>query len=545
MSIRLVKEEIKRFLNSPEPEVLCIKGKWGVGKTFTWNEYLKQAVKDNKVSLQNYSYVSLFGQNSLEDLKYAIFENIDSLYQRNIKSFLSKGYKLSTNIPNIKGFKNILPDKGVLFSVVRNQLICIDDLDRAGDNISVKNVLGLTSFLKEQRKCKLVLILNNEVLTEESKKEFVTHLEKVIDVEMNFIPTPAEAVDIAVDRSASFAEQFSKLCVTLGITNIRVIRKIQRLGKELEKLLENHDRRVFESALTSITIFGWIFYQQKDDSIPPVSFIKDFSFFSLEKKEKEEEKQWRALISSLNFTHVDDFDQLLFDSVEKGFFDPEEIEKRSKQADSKLSLDDKTNSFHKAWDKYHGSFKCNEAEILDEMFESFKNNVQAINPTNADHTISFLRKYDRTTQADELIDFYMKNRNEERKFYDSNYSHFLDIKDPAFLKVFKDKLASFKDPRTPKEIIMKIAKDGGWGQEDLLPLVELSSDDYYKLFKEEEGDDLRIIASQVVKFGRYGDASENMKKISLNAQEALKKIAGECRINEERVKSFGISKDSE
>ena len=95
MSIRLVKEEIKRFLNSPEPEVLCIKGKWGVGKTFTWNEYFKQAVKDNKVSLQNYSYVSLFGQNSLEDLKYAIFENIDSLYQRNIKSFLSKGYKFS------------------------------------------------------------------------------------------------------------------------------------------------------------------------------------------------------------------------------------------------------------------------------------------------------------------------------------------------------------------------------------------------------------------------------------------------------------------
>ncbi len=543
MSIRLVKEEIKRFLNSPEPEVLCIKGKWGVGKTFTWNEYLKQAVKDNKVSLQNYSYVSLFGQNSLEDLKYAIFENIDSLYQRNIKSFLSKGYKLSTNIPNIKGFKNILPDKGVLFSVVRNQLVCIDDLDRAGDNISVKNVLGLTSFLKEQRKCKIVLILNDEVLTEESKKEFATHLEKVIDVEMNFAPTPVEAVDIAVDKSTSFTEQFSKLCITLGITNIRVIRKIQRLGKELEKLLENHDRRVFESALTSITIFGWIFYQ-KDDSIPPVSFIKDFSFFSLEKNEKEEEKQWRALISSMNFTHVDDFDQLLFDSMEKGYFDPEEIEKKSKQADSKLSLDDKTNSFHKAWDKYHGSFKCNEAEILDEMFESFKNNVKAINPTNADHTISFLRKYDRITQADELIDFYMKNRNEERKFYDPNYSHFLDIKDPAFLKVFKDKLASFKDPRTPKEIIIKIAKDGGWSQEDLLPLVELSPNDYYKLFKEEEGDDLRIIASQVVKFGRYGDANENTKKISSNAQEALKKIAGECRINEERVKSFGISKDS-
>ena len=46
---------------------------------------------------------------------------------------------------------------------------------------------------------------------------------------------------------------------------------------------------------------------------------------------------------------------------------------------------------------------------------------------------------------------------------------FLILKDPAFLKVFKDKLASFKDPRTPKEIIIKIAK--GWRLESRRPIT--------------------------------------------------------------------------
>jgi Cdc6-like AAA superfamily ATPase len=35
-----VKNEIERFLRSSEPEVLCITGSWGVGKTYTWQTIL-------------------------------------------------------------------------------------------------------------------------------------------------------------------------------------------------------------------------------------------------------------------------------------------------------------------------------------------------------------------------------------------------------------------------------------------------------------------------------------------------------------------------
>jgi hypothetical protein len=36
MSTVLIAAEIRRFLASDVPEVLCVSGMWGVGKTFTW-----------------------------------------------------------------------------------------------------------------------------------------------------------------------------------------------------------------------------------------------------------------------------------------------------------------------------------------------------------------------------------------------------------------------------------------------------------------------------------------------------------------------------
>src|SRR5688572_31255 len=72
----LVHSEILRFLTSDSPEVLCVTGEWGIGKTYTWQRVLNQVVAQKTLKLTRYSYVSLFGVNSLEGLKFAIFENM-------------------------------------------------------------------------------------------------------------------------------------------------------------------------------------------------------------------------------------------------------------------------------------------------------------------------------------------------------------------------------------------------------------------------------------------------------------------------------------
>jgi hypothetical protein len=72
-----VQAEIERFLRSGEPEVLCITGDWGVGKTFNWQMILDRLRAAKQVTLGRYSYVSLFGIDSLAGFKQSLFENLE------------------------------------------------------------------------------------------------------------------------------------------------------------------------------------------------------------------------------------------------------------------------------------------------------------------------------------------------------------------------------------------------------------------------------------------------------------------------------------
>jgi hypothetical protein len=54
VAVALVENEIRRLLATNEPAVISISGRWGVGKTFAWNKYLKEAQqRDTPASFQN------------------------------------------------------------------------------------------------------------------------------------------------------------------------------------------------------------------------------------------------------------------------------------------------------------------------------------------------------------------------------------------------------------------------------------------------------------------------------------------------------------
>jgi hypothetical protein len=76
VSIEIIKSQIDRFLETDTPEVLAIKGAWGVGKTFAWNKFLNEAKRKNRIALGRYSYVTLFGLSSLDELKLSMFMGV-------------------------------------------------------------------------------------------------------------------------------------------------------------------------------------------------------------------------------------------------------------------------------------------------------------------------------------------------------------------------------------------------------------------------------------------------------------------------------------
>ena len=107
MSTKLVeiKKEIARFLKSSEPEVLCIRGKWGVGKTYGWKALLKEPKDHGGIELESYAYVSLFGLDSLDQLKYAVFENSVSVNDIGIEPSVETLRSNTTSVVNRLGRK--------------------------------------------------------------------------------------------------------------------------------------------------------------------------------------------------------------------------------------------------------------------------------------------------------------------------------------------------------------------------------------------------------------------------------------------------------
>jgi hypothetical protein len=147
-STAAVQNEIDRFLRSTEPEVLCITGDWGVGKTYNWQLKLDQMRAKRAVGLARYSYVSLFGINSLDSLKQSVFENMQFIvpegrtgYDRvigGVNRTFQQGKRLvgaAAAIPMV-GEALSKVTQPFLFSSIFNQIICIDDLERRGRDLS-------------------------------------------------------------------------------------------------------------------------------------------------------------------------------------------------------------------------------------------------------------------------------------------------------------------------------------------------------------------------------------------------------------------------
>ena len=168
MSLKIINKVIEDFLYTNIPEVIAIKGKWGTGKTYTWNEILKKTQNKKQLALEKYAYISLFGINSLEALKIAIFEqtinseiiaegvSLKTLKSNTdvvAKSLGRKSLSFLQGIPWIKNFGPFLYSAS--FLSVTKTLICFDDFERKSGALSAKDILGLVSILKESKGCKV------------------------------------------------------------------------------------------------------------------------------------------------------------------------------------------------------------------------------------------------------------------------------------------------------------------------------------------------------------------------------------------------------
>ena len=555
MTLSLVRKELNRFLAEADAEVLALRGKWGVGKTFSWNRILEEANRGGPICRQRYAYLSLFGMSSLAELKFSLFEqSIDrqligkqptlATFQDNAAqlsfSLGRKAWRLAISTPYMKSVSPAL--EAVSFFSVRDTLICLDDLERRSESLSARDVLGLVSLLKEQRNCKIVLLLNDG---EDGLEDFEKYREKVVDVELLFDPTAEECAEIAFDSAEPLYQSIGELSQKLDITNIRTLKKIERLVRLVKHKLNNLEPEVVRQIVHSLVLYGWCHYRAGDPSIPPLDYVQKigYALFGLGEKENisDDKKAWHSRLQNYGYQVTDELDEILARAVKTGYIVDADFDKAAEEKNLQIVAAKATGSFTDAWRTYHDSFDNNQDNVISALHESFKVNAKYITPLNLNGTVQLFRELGEDEKAEELIESFIKARASEPEIFNlSGYPLAGEITDKKVRDAFEKAYEGASIRESPKQVLMRLSDSNGWSNQDEIVLAETTVDEYYELFKTESGDHLTEMVNTCLRFGRFSNANERQKQIAENAVKALTRIGKESAINALRVRKFGI-----
>ncbi|MDH2567947.1 P-loop NTPase fold protein [Acinetobacter baumannii] len=214
---------------------IAITGPWGVGKTFFWKKFIE---KNN--FKRKYVYVSLFGLQSLGDLKTHIYSNIENNHS-------------TLEIPRwIRGLPAIFKDTRVshfglststkifdslMFSQVKDAIICFDDFERLSNKLDIKDVMGLANYLKLEKNCQVILILDEDKTEDKNKEKYSSYKEKLVDE--TIIISSVEP--LIREKTQGIDEQLVNLMIDfaekLEIHNFRFFQKVLNLYRQFRKEL--------------------------------------------------------------------------------------------------------------------------------------------------------------------------------------------------------------------------------------------------------------------------------------------------------------------
>ncbi|MFO7765048.1 MAG: hypothetical protein R6V33_01300 [Pelovirga sp.] len=557
MSMAVIEHQVGRFLASEAPEVLAIKGGWGVGKTYAWNAYLHAARNQRRIALNDYSYVSLFGINSLQELKSSIFENMVSHQhigrRPTVESFRANMNRLLRTTGKKKfAFLSVekaaeftdAPFESLAFLSLQKTLVCLDDFERKGKGIEAQDILGLITILKEQKKCKVVLILNDESLGGDSHIEYNRLREKVIDTELRFAPGARDCAAISL-RQNPLGNILGEAVIELGINNIRIIKKTEALAGLLVPVFKDYDPQVLRHAVRTLTLLSWCYYSRSSE-VPEYDFVmnRSGSFTHLDDDESlsTQQQEWAAILRSYDNFSLDDFGRQIGSLVENGYLDEQSMRELGQIYDEQIRAARSERSFQEAWRKFHDSFDDNAADVINCLSYSFRDNARHISPENLDGSVRLLRYLGKDKLATRIIDLYIdKRRTESGLFAIEEAVDTEEIRDREVIEKFRRVQDVLREKLSLRQICERLLQDDKDPADEEAQLAVASVTDYILLFKSLKGNELSRCIDLCLRYGRLGGISDQQQLIYEKATAALQQIGKESRLNASRVRRFGVS----
>jgi hypothetical protein len=124
-----------------------------------------------------------------------------------------------------------------MFNQVKDAIICFDDFERMSNKLDIKDVMGLANYLKLEKNCQIILILDEDKAEGDNKQKYADYKEKLVDetiiinsVEPLIRENTKDIDDQLVNLMVDFADK-------LEIHNFRFFQKVIKLYQQFRKEL--------------------------------------------------------------------------------------------------------------------------------------------------------------------------------------------------------------------------------------------------------------------------------------------------------------------
>lgn len=560
MKLSKIEENLYDLLIKKNEEVvISISGEWGIGKTYFWNNFIKN-YKEKELKYKQIAYVSLFGINSLNDIRTSILLQVSPTKKK--LSWVDK--KIITPLKNVKSSLKLddlsmsfgFDALGSIFTLLtsgdfENVIVCFDDFERISSNVNLKDVLGLISELKEQKKCKVVMILNEKELgklTDIEKKPyseiFSLYKEKIIDYDFLFEPTIEENVKIAIEKQNIKFKQ--KILIEnlqkFNIKNIRVLEQIFRKLSHFEFIIDKsyHDNVLNDFLNTALIVLEFI----AKDGKKIEDYLKEkkkYDVNSMSDDEFEEYSSQQKYKENI-FSSTDDLiENIILEFLEKDTIDSKKLIEILNEKNEHTNWYEIQNDIHKKWRKVYRDFKYSRKDFateINQIFEENKDNMQNI--LNFEELFVYLEfikniPFEINKDTEELmiknyIDKYVKYDsfdNEIKEFIDKNYQNL-----NSYLKEKRDTKLIEDITLGSVNLILKKVKQG-FSKEDEYILDNISSKKYKSFILESSSFSENIISFLF----SWCNSDNNFKQAIVNIKEAFDELK-----NENEDYSFKVEK---
>lgn len=531
-----VAKRLDDFLAHPSKRVLLFKGKWGVGKTHFWTKtYLPNRLRKSLgIKERLYSYVSLFGVESADDLEQLILVNSVKTGDKNALHFIETGLRKAVSIaeliPVLKDYQGLVRRVGHM--AIRSTLICIDEIERKAAGLPLATVMGLISVLREHNGCRFALIMNDEQIKGEEALTFDRYREKVIDETISYTPAVEDNTRLIFGDNSS-STQIIEVFQRLDISNIRVMQQVAWVIEHFAphfSSLEPAIKQQFREHIILLTSFFHIPEMGIDVNHLPRKSIMEYYF---QKDEKDPEQKHEMEVARRYGYEIQEYDHIIVDYLKHGCCDEDRLRSLLQEVNSHEQKEQISTKFSNMWIPYNRSFKANTSEVL-ESIETFLDKHAA--------NLSFSQLWDILKMTDAL-----GARWKRRKWLDawiapriqgSNLEGLCDLAKHCHSKKLKTNIRirenELKQTISIAKLMTKVVEDSGWNPEIVRQLGSFRVDDFRRELRNHDDADFLATVQQFCESWKGSGPEE--RAVEKKVEDALLRIAKKNKLNEMRVR---------